>query len=412
MPKKPLYLKPSAAGQKGGGKGGAKGGKGNTKGKGKGKGQNAQTNAGGKGGGRVADLKCLCCGAKGHAKADCHQRDKTCNNCGKAGHLASVCRSAQVLALDDAPQAGDISDEAFAAAAASRGVQYTPPPAAVAVPAVVEHTATTIKIKSQAKDEAAKKLDKLIDRKMLKEKELKKIIEEAEAMAITLHEAEVAYKEELSAAHLALVPKSDPTALNVSAFFDNIHDLGNLKVDFGDAFKCDELSHDDQGVINGMMAGTLKHLAEHLHSQYGPLKKIMDDAKKAVTEMKETAAKKRKGASGEAVSPPDAPAASTAAASCCAASAPAASPASPSPAEKDSVAADKKAADAAAAAETAKLEAEKAKQAALEKEQEARSYKLKHDAEITKLKQGAEIALKTKLPDGPEDEDAEMRKIT
>ena len=225
---------------------------------------------------------------------------------------------------------------------------------------MVEHTANTIKLKSQAKDDAAKKLDKLIDRKMLKEKELKKIIEETEAMASTLHEAEAAYKQELSAAHLALVPKADPTALNVSAFFDNIHDLGNLKVDFGDAFKCDELSSEDQSVINGMMTGTLKHLAEHLHSQYGPLKKIMDNAKKAVSEMKETAAKKRKGASGDAI-PPVAPATGASAPSCCAAAATVVAPASPSPAEKDSVAADKKAADAAAAAETARLAAEKAK---------------------------------------------------
>ena len=54
-------------------------GKGSGRGKGKSKKRTLET--------------CLCCGKKGHKKADCKFKTATRSNCGKVGHLRAVCRN-------------------------------------------------------------------------------------------------------------------------------------------------------------------------------------------------------------------------------------------------------------------------------------------------------------------------------
>ena len=388
MPKKLILVRRAA---KGGGKGGGKGdAKGKGKGKGKGKNEKPAGGKGKKGGGRASDATCSCCGVAGHFKADCRQKDKVCNSCGKTGHLAAVCRSAP--APDSwSEQPSDYTDESFAAEAARRGVDYVAPIAAPVAPAEPEHSAAAIQVKSRAKEAAAKKLDRLIDRKMVKEKELKVILEEAQAASVALTEAEQAFQEELAATNVALGPKVDPAALNIGLLLKNITDSTSLKVDFGDIFKLDDLSDDDKAVLDNLSCNTLKHLQDHVRSVYGPLKEIMDKAKDSVKEMQENAAKKRKGASGAALEspavPPDGAAGSSASSGSTLLPA---SPASPSPVEKEAAAADKKAAEAATAAEAAKEEAQKAKQVALEKEQAAADYKVEHAAQLAKTRKEAD----------------------
>ena len=275
---------------------------------------------------------------------------------------------------------------------------------------MTEHSASTIGVKSKAKEEAAKKLDKLLERKMLKEKELKKIVEEAEAAATALLAAEAAYIDELAATHLATCAPVVDTAINISSFLNWDGNVDSLKVNFGDSFKCDDLNGDDRAVVRGRMVPILSSLAKEFHNQLGPLKKLMEEAGKELAQEKESVAKKRKGATGAAVEP--APAATSSASSGAPAApalVPLASPASPTVAEKEAAAADKKAVDAAAAAETAKEEAEKAKQVALEKEQEALSHKAALESERAKFKQAASdkeaqaAALKEKTNDSDMD---------
>ena len=205
MPKKLILQKPNAAPAKGAGKG-----------KSKGKGNNG--NGKGNDGGRAADKSlCSCCGVKGHAKADCRQRDKTCSSCGKTGHLAKVCRSSSAL-----PQAPALKDEAFTAAFAAecarRGMPVAEAPALPDAQPSTEHSATSITAKSKAKDEASKKLNKLIDRKLDAEKALKKLVDEVGTAADVLHQAELDFQNEVAATHLAMAPKTDFFAFNMSAF--------------------------------------------------------------------------------------------------------------------------------------------------------------------------------------------------
>ena len=65
-------------------------GYGKSKGKGKQQGKAAQGSPG-KGGSGTGGT-CKCCGKTGHAKSDCHQRDKACHNCGIIGHQKHLCR--------------------------------------------------------------------------------------------------------------------------------------------------------------------------------------------------------------------------------------------------------------------------------------------------------------------------------
>ena len=58
-------------------------GKGNGKDSGKGKGRNRSRTR----------STCMCCGKKGHMKADCKFMYTACSNCRKIGHLRAVCRT-------------------------------------------------------------------------------------------------------------------------------------------------------------------------------------------------------------------------------------------------------------------------------------------------------------------------------
>ena len=385
MPKKPLLFRKSAsAGQKGGGKGNNKGGKGNAKGnpkRGKGGGKGGGGGGGGKAGdrGNTPNVLCNCCGAQGHVKADCRQKDKECHTCGKVGHISTVCRAGT------APKGGGkgapLPLAAFEAEAKRRGMLVLPAPeeAEPEEPPAVEHTVAQIQVKSKAKDDASKKLDKLIDRKLLAEKALQKLREEVGEAAVALDEAEDAFKKELAATHFVHAPKVDAAAINLSAFLKNLQDPSKLIVDFGNEFNCDDLAAVDKAHVEGKMDTLLQNISKHILSNFAPLKLLMDEARTAMADAKEGAQKKRKGADGSAV---DAEAASGASASS-APAAPVTSPASPSAAEKEATAADKKAADAAATAEAARIEADEAKATALEKEKEAQTAKLAREAERT-----------------------------
>ena len=57
------------------------------RGKGSGTGQKVQEKEG-------PEVTCKCCGNKGHSKARCHSKAKSCDECGKVGHLKVVCRQA------------------------------------------------------------------------------------------------------------------------------------------------------------------------------------------------------------------------------------------------------------------------------------------------------------------------------
>ena len=386
MPDNPITTKPKPKGAgKGASKGAGKGAKGASKGRDKSASQ---------------DL-CTCCGGKGHAKADCRQRDKECHSCGKIGHIAAVCRSKPQDAAAPKPA---VAEDAFAAEAERRGMPLREPPPPADVAPQAEHSASSISAMSKAKDAASKKLDKLIERQIEATKALAKIQGEVAAAAIASQKAERAFLDEVAATHQVLVPKADTTAIDIGAFMDNIHDLTKIKVDLGSDLHIEGMTEDDTKQLQGKVESTVAQIAQHIHNTFGPLKDILDKHKATIQEATESAAKKRKsdtcqsaGAAAGATSP-------AASASSAAATPGLASPASPSPAEKEATAADKRAVDAAAAAVKATEQAEKAKSAAADAEKVARETKELQEKERVKAVDKAKVAieredaLKTHLP--------------
>ena len=389
LPDKPLYYKPVVGAGKGGGKSKGKNGKGGGKGGGGGDGGKAN------GRGNTSNDSCTCCGSKGHVKADCRQKDKECHSCGKIGHIATVCRSKPRAGAAAAPE---LSDDALAAELHRRNLVAAPSPHPPAAEAEPERTGESITAKTRAKEDAYKKLLKLIDRKMEAEKSLRKIVDEVEAAAEASSAAEEAFKEEVAATHLAHAPKVNPAALNIGSFLGM--DISTLKVDLGPDFE--NLNTSDAGVLKSTVDGLVAEIQKAVQATIGPLKEIVEKAKATINEANESAAKKRKGESGSAsrVPSPHSPATHTCGSSAAATSAstlgvwqpaatPVVSPVSPSPAEKEAAAADKKAAAATAAAETATREATEAKAAAVEKEKTAREDKIARDGQIASALKGA-----------------------
>lgn len=45
----------------------------------------------------MEQLKCYCCGKRGHVKRECRYRNAGCKECGRSGHLASQCHSRERL---------------------------------------------------------------------------------------------------------------------------------------------------------------------------------------------------------------------------------------------------------------------------------------------------------------------------
>ena len=375
LPDNPIFFKPKsqpAPLEKSGGKGGAKG-------KGKGAGKN--------GGHKPADkAACSCCGGKGHEKADCRQRDKECHNCGKIGHISAVCRSK--ARADGTATAAALTDDAFAAECTRRNVantQTAQPPAAEVEP---EHTVGTITAKGKAKEEAYKKLLRVIDRKIEQEKALAKTLEDVAAAAKASQDAERAFKDEVAATHLSLAPAEDTTALRLDSFIDNFADLTKIKVDLGPDFDMKLLAPVDSNILQGKVDSMVADIAQHIHATIAPLKKILADARALVSDAHESAAKKRKGDDGAEIAAPLSPATHTCGTPAASSTA---SPTTPSLAEKELAAADKKATEAAAAAAAASQEAAKAKATADQKEKAAREHKATRELAVAEALKAADV---------------------
>ena len=212
-----------------------------------------------------------------------------------------MCRSGASAA---SPKPLALADDALVAECTRRGMAVTPPPPPLDAPPLVEHSASSISAKSKEKDEASKKLDKLIDLHLDAEKTLSKLHDEVAAAAIASQKAETAFMDEVAATHQILVPEADTTAINIGAFIENIHDLSKLKVDFGSDLHFEGLGAHDSTVLQGKVDTMVKDIAQHIHAAFMPLKEILDKAETMIAEAIGTAAKKRKTEDGSVAAAP------------------------------------------------------------------------------------------------------------
>ena len=256
-----------------------------------------------------AALKCLCCGGKGHQKADCRQADKVCNNCGKVGHLAHVCRAP----VDGKPAAAkdggkNLADDAFAVEAAKRG--WLPPAAPAEGKFVAEAPPTLDTL--VAKKKAVEATRKAFDAAATKVFNLRESLAKANAAMAVASEAAVLAERELeqvaaivclplprAAAPLA-VARVTP-AIDLQQFLlarDDPQKLQDLVVFIGDEFNLDNCGTDDRAMLEqqvGLMKSSFMTQIQNVFPS-----NFLQDLEACRKAVDESRAKKRKGPDGGA----------------------------------------------------------------------------------------------------------------
>ena len=332
----------------------------------------------------AAAAKCLCCGGKGHTKAECRQKDKVCSNCGKSGHLAHVCRSAK---SDQAPAkaaagAVAISQDVFEEEAKRRGwiKDASAPVTAEAGP--VEATTASLIDSKKAVDKADKDF-KAAAKKVQDTREAhEKAVELLTTTSDVLSRAEIALQKAVAsltppAAPPTLAPvASNPVtkpAIDVEQLLDASGDptkMAALFVHLGKGFDLDGIDEDDRAALQTgvtdltqTVVGQVATIFTALTSQKDVIMKGLEDSR----------AKKRRGGTGAALpaTPPGAPLASL--------------PSSAAPAAVNAADVEAKAAsEAKAAAEAKALEEAQATAASARRSADAAASLAAHQAKVAK----------------------------
>ena len=176
---------------------------------------------------------CLCCGKKGHAKAQCHFKDDECGVCGKAGHTTATCRSKNGPKDDDevVDLTAAVPEDSFAAEAARRGMPLLPKPQAARAPDQPA-TADTALAKAKVRDAAKTAFDKAVKALQTAEESVIKLQGEVVKTADAQSAAEAAYKREMAMVNAAVNPTtklSITPAMDIGQFLDAGEDPAKLK---------------------------------------------------------------------------------------------------------------------------------------------------------------------------------------
>ena len=250
----------------------------------------------------LAGKACLCCGKKGHLKADCWDKDLQCELCGKIGHTPSACRSAKGHGKPTSQKSSSsgYSDEDFAAEAAKRGVVWTAPLAAASP--LTPPTATSVAAKSKVKDSAKAAFDKAVKSLKTAEEAVIKFQQELTKAADAQAAAEASYKNELALVNATVNPapaKATSTpAMDLGQFFDagtDVDKLKNLSLDLGANWQTDGCSPEDIKILGEQTEGLKLKLATVIANVVGPIKADWD---KHYAVIEESRAKKRRGVQG------------------------------------------------------------------------------------------------------------------
>ena len=249
-------------------------------------------------------LKCLCCGGKGHAKTDCRQADKACNNCGKVGHLSHLCRSKKETELRPAAKVvNDLAEDAFAEEARKRGWVKDANAPAAAEPEPVEATTASLIDRKKERDKAEKEFNAASKKVQDTREAHEKVQELLVSTSDTLTRAELALQ--LAVASLtppAAAPATAPgvcaatlkPAIDVEQLMDANGDptkIANLFVHLGSSFDLEGTDEGDHVVLQNEVTAMTQSFVTQVSNVFPALVAKRDELMKSVEESK---AKKRK----------------------------------------------------------------------------------------------------------------------